>query len=142
MCFKYPALIRDLGIECPPNGCSPEKRNSFRIVKGVDHKDNFLPPLIIKPQRRHSETFKNDPSELCSGYALSFFVSLDSVREYFAELLEQMSNAHKSVGTHVAKGALDECDGVMSEPDEDGHFDLHEFEGAVLKPKFSIVHEL
>ncbi|MFH1115180.1 MAG: hypothetical protein V1792_14820 [Pseudomonadota bacterium] len=142
MCFKYQACIRNLGIECPPDNYEQEERDSFRFVKDTGENNNFLPPLVIKPKRIHSGQFKNDLNEICSGYALSFFDTLDNAIEYFAELRQQMSNAYKSVGTHIARGLLAECDGVMSNPDSDGHFDLHEFAEVALEPKFSIVHDL
>ena len=140
MCFKYQEFIKDLEIECPPNDCVQEKRDSFRFFKDIKHKDNFLPPFIIKPSRVNRKS-KDDP-EVCSGYALSFFVTLESAKEFFTELLDQRFNAYELIGKYVAKGTLDENDGVMSNPDSDGHFDLHEFVDVILDSKFEVVDAL
>jgi len=40
------------------------------------------------------------------------------------------------VGTHLASGLIEEDDGVVSKVDSGGHFELHEFAGRHLTPKF------
>jgi hypothetical protein len=40
------------------------------------------------------------------------------------------------VGTHLASGLIEENDGVASKIDGSGHFELQEFAGRHLTPKF------
>lgn len=45
----------------------------------------------------------------------------------------------KALGDHIARGMINETDGLVSKISENGHFDLHEFEGAELNKKFRVI---
>lgn len=141
MRFKYEDFIRGLSIQCPPNGSLPQKCRSFRWVQEeIGLEVNFQPYLIKYGGR--PKGWRNNPRLLCSGYAVSLYTTLENAVNRFDELREDTKNIYQRLGTHVAQGDLDENDGVMTKPDQKGHFDLHEFETAKLNAKFAIVHDL
>ena len=132
--FKYQKQIEDIP-DCPSPACKPINIEAFRFVfEDMYHRNNFLPVLLINPKRQLSED-----SAKCSGYALSFFSSLEKAKNQYLKLKKRNKAIGKSLGTHIAKGFIDETDGVVSEINKSGHFDLHEFENVDLKRKFCIV---
>jgi len=57
---------------CPSPVCRTIAIEAFRFVfEDINHRNNFLPVLLINPKRQLTED-----SEKCSGYALSFFCSI------------------------------------------------------------------
>jgi hypothetical protein len=98
---------------------------------------SFVPVLVKKPQR----AFKSD-EERCGGWALSFFSSADVAAATFAKLQSTSPNIHKSLGDSIALGTLHTSDGVLSAPDHDGHFELHEYANTDLVPRFAVVRSL
>ncbi len=144
MSFKYQKHIEALFVQCPPFDYTSCKRVAFRFVFEETHnnyRNNFLPVLIIKPARKNGRRFKKEPSK-CRGYALSFFDTLEHIREQYAELKRDHPNISDIIGTHIAQGIIDKEDGVVSQIDHKGHFSLHEFEGTQLQTKFRIVAPL
>ncbi len=138
MCYKYSQDLNKVGTECPPQNCRPETRVCFRYVLATrDPDEDFLPPLIMKPKRK----FKNTNEE-CSGYALSFFMTVEKMVRHFARMRRNRPNISQTLGDHIAQGMLDKNDGVQTQPTEQGHFDLHEYVGVRLSPKFKAVQEL
>jgi hypothetical protein len=73
---------------------------------------------------------------------LSFFSSADVAGAYFAKLQRTTRNIHKTIGDSIALGTLQTGDGVVSKPDGDGHFELHEYTNTILVPRFTVVREL
>jgi hypothetical protein len=132
--LKYQKQIE--GIQnCPPPVCRSITIESFRFVfEDINHRNNFLPVLLINPKRQLTA----DP-ERCSGYALSFFCSIGKAKTQYLKLKKRNKNIGKSLGTHIAQGFINETDGLVSEINKNGHFDLHEFKNVDLKSKFSIV---
>lgn len=138
MRFKYYLYINQLP-DCPPCRYEPQNRQAFRFVfEDFDHSNNFLPVLLINPKRINSPSFR-DNNARCSGYALSFFNTLENAVRRYRGLQRSIPNIHKSIGTHIAKGVITKKDGVISEISNNGHFDLHEFEHTNLRMRFSIV---
>lgn len=132
--FKYQKQTENIP-NCPPPTCKPMNIEAFRFVfEDMNHRNNFLPVLLINPKRQLSKN-----SVRCSGYALSFFSSSERAKNQYLKLRKRNKNIGKRIGTHIAKGFIDETDGVVSEINKSGHFDLHEFKNVDLKRKFCIV---
>ncbi len=132
--FKYQKQIENIP-NCPPPACRPVNTQAFRFVfEDTNHRNNFLPVLLISPKRQLSKN-----TEKCSGYALSFFNSLEKARSRYLKLKRVNRNIGKLLGTHIAKGFINETDGLASEADKCGHFDLYEVENADLKKKFCVI---
>ncbi len=144
MPFKYQQYLATLVTPCPPSDYQAEERTACRFVFDTHHEKhphNFLPVLIIKPERKNGRRFKKDVSK-CQGYALSFFDSFSNAYQRYIELKKDHPNIQESLGTHIAQGRLDETDGVMSDVDANGHFSLHEFEHTELSKKFKTIGSL
>jgi hypothetical protein len=132
--YKYNAELDKLP-DCPPSVAHAKKIEAFRFVfDDINHPHNFLPALKIKPTRK----FKND-QERCMAYGLSMFDSMEKAKDKYAKLEKSIPKIGKRIGTHIAKGLLEEADGVTTKADKRGHFTLYEFKGTDLKAKFHIV---
>ena len=105
---------------------------SFRYVF-ADPAGSFLPVLARSPKR----ALRWDDIERCGGWALSFFSSAEAARIQFELLRRNNPGIHKTLGDRIAVGDLSQDDGVSSEPEPDGHFELHEYEGVKLYDRFS-----
>src|SRR5688572_26726695 len=115
--FKYASQMHPVP-NCPPHGCKCVNMPATRYVhQNPTHPNNFLPPRVIKPQRRLPET----DEELCSDYALSFFVDESSARSEYIRIMGTCQNFPKLVGTHIALVAIDSNHGQATAPDRSGH---------------------
>lgn len=94
------------------------------IFEDINHEDNFKPVLERDPKRVLKFTTEQ---EKCSGYALSFFDTLEHARSRYRALVRNFRKIEQKLGTHVAKVQIDETDGVCSETGRDGHFAVHEY---------------
>lgn len=83
---------------------------------------NFIPPAIVD-----GPTDKHD----CSAFALSFFSSEEQARKRYASLAERMDVSSR-LGDQIGKIELSCDDGLISNPNTNGHMDLHPFEGIVF----------
>lgn len=139
MRFKYHIFVHDL-TDCPPSHAYAQDLTAFRFVfNQIDDQRNFVPVYILKPKRR----LARDPHyKTCSGYGLSLFDSLENACKRYADLVESVPNFPQTVGTHIAKGQSNKSDGVVTEPNADGHLTLYEFEHIDLQVKFQIVHQV
>jgi hypothetical protein len=143
MRFKYSEFIHKIP-HCPPSDSQSQAITAFRFCfEDWQHKNNFLPVLLINPQRINTVKFKKD-SDKCAGYALSFFNTLENAKKRYFELKYKrgLKNIEKILGTHIAQGLISENDGVVSKIDRHGHFNLHEFENVDLKNQFSLIDTL
>lgn len=123
---------------CPPMGCKPNAVVAFRFVKEpIDTAPNFLPVCMINPARRY-----RDDEVRCSAHALSLFSDAAKARKRYAELKRTNKLVYKTIGTHLAQGAIDKTDGLVTQPSTSGHFDLFESVGCDLAGKFSIIEAL
>jgi hypothetical protein len=135
MPFKYQADLPP--TNCPPANYQPTNREAYRFVhEDVNHPNNFLPVFKIKPARKLSTT---DDSQVCKGYGLSMFDTLENASNRYNSLTADNPNIWRSIGTHIAKGQLTERCGVCGSVDSRGHFTFHEYEGIDLVNKFAIV---
>ena len=133
--FKYREKIEALP-DCPASECREDAREGFRFVFRGRMAESFAP--VGSP----TSAFKWGDRERCGGWALSFFSSVENAEASFRKMQRNSSNIHKKIGDSVASGNLQHSDGVMSAPEADGHFDLHEYEGTNLVPRFAVVLEL
>jgi len=141
MSLKYHDMIKDLP-DCPPITGKNITTDSYRFVfNDINHKNNFLPALIITPKRINSKIFSEDRMK-CSGYALSLFNKLENAIKRYVKLQKSVRNIKKTIGDHIASGLIDKSDGYVTEPNKHGHFDLHEFDDVHLKNKFSVIYDL
>lgn len=136
MQYKYRQFIDPLP-DCPPESSRPNETVAYRFVfEDMADDRNFVPAFILKPERREAST----SNEICcSGYALSFFNSLQNAEAKYRKLRTTFKKIHQRIGTHIAEGNISKTDGVMTRITLEGHFDLHEFEGTDLRDKFKIV---
>jgi hypothetical protein len=138
MPHKYEAQVCILD-SCPPGDCAPAGGDAFRFFfADTDDERNLKPVLSIKPKRGNAWS----DAERCSGWALSCYLSLEMARAHYLAILDEHPNFHKSVGTCVAGAALAPDDGVITQADDLGHFDLHESDGADLAGRFTIIEQV
>jgi len=143
MRFKYKELISHIP-NCPPSDSQCKEITAFRFVfEDLNHRNNFIPVLLINTQRINTARLKKD-ADKCAGYALSFFSTLENAKKRYFELKYKrgLKNIDKILGTHIAQGLIIENDGVVSKVDKQGHFNLHEFEQVDLKSQFSLIYAI
>ena len=138
--YKYLDDIKDI-TDCPPTSCTNKNMTAFRFVfePNTDTENswkNFLPLKKIFPQR--TDLNRNDNVK-CSAYGLSFFDSENNAKIRYNQLIENHPNIYKNLGTHLAKVSTEQNDGVVKEIDNNGHFDLHEYENTNWSHKFEII---
>lgn len=139
MQFKYLVYLETL-TNCPPNTCQTRNMNAYRFIfEDVDHQNNFKPVLIIDPKRVLGPD--TEPVK-CSGYALSFFDSSENARSRYKALTRSHKNIGQKLGSHIAKVQVDVMDGVCSEPNKSGHFDLHEYQETDFRHKILDVERI
>ncbi|WP_372772362.1 hypothetical protein [Mangrovibacterium sp.] len=142
--FKYQedmkAIREQHNCECPAKHLKAiSHMEAYRFVhEDINHKSNFLPQLKDEPAR----FIDNNGKKKCDYLSLSFFTKAESAKSRFSSLAKTVKNIHKTLGTHIAVGALDSNDGLKTEDCSSNHFDLYEFEEADLKNKFAIIDKL
>jgi len=136
--FKYKTNHDTMECDCPDlKKCQPGNSKSYRIVHSdLDHKNNYTPPILIIPR-----TFKTC-NETCGGYALSFFNSADNAETHFKRVSGFSPKFVNTVGNCIAECDLKVSDGVVSKPNDKGHFDLHEYNESVFKDRFTIIRTI
>jgi hypothetical protein len=134
MALKYASQLQDIE-GCPPSSHYPADGKGYRFVHNPPaHPKDFLPPLRRSPTR----ALKGSKAR-CSGWALSFFKSLDAAESRYVALRESIPNIATSLGDAIAEVFLEASDGVMTAPDHRGHFDLHESAGATFEDRVTVV---
>jgi hypothetical protein len=140
MQFKYHDYICEFK-ECPPKAYESRNLTGFRFVfHDLDCSNNYLPPLAINPKRINTPQFQKVDRK-CQGYALSMFDSAENAKLRYIKLLKNIGNISKALGTHVAEFNITEFDGVVSENNQEGHFDLHEFQNISFIGRIRIISE-
>ena len=138
MRFKYQEYIDKLSIQCPPQNYESKEMPAFRFVFEPNDEravNNFKPVLVIAPQRN----LKPDTEATrCQGYALSLFDTRENAEKRYLKLTKKRKKLRDTLGTHIAAGAIDKTDGVISKIDDSGHLSIHEFATADLAAKFAI----
>lgn len=123
---------------CPPAELECRQCEAFRFVFD-DRSDyrNVSPPAKINPRR----TFKND-REKCDAHALSLFVSLETAVAFYRKRSDRHKKFTKTIGTHVARLPLATADGLCSQPNNGGHFNLFQADASDIKDRLEIVETL
>lgn len=121
--LKYQPQIIELNKGCIDyiENLKGKSTLAFRwVFKDKTHPHNFIPPYIIKTSR----ISEGD----CSGYALSFFTTIESACDRYNELARNKRNFHKIVGNSIAQIDIETSHGKVSVSSKKGHFDLFEYE--------------
>lgn len=129
MNLKYYEEITKLN--CSLSRFSERNRTAFRwVIDTIDHPNNFLPRAIIVGRSS------------CGDWGLSFFDTLQQSEERLLHIIRDKPRLSKKLGNHIAEGLLTATDGISEDCNEEGHFNLHEYEGCDLKSKFNIVKKV
>jgi hypothetical protein len=140
MKFEYYGALGKLEPECPPPDREPVNLQAFRwVTDPAEQEDNYIPQILKAPYRYNDKT----DLQKCDGYALSMFISLETVIarfDYFVDLMNE--NAFANLGTHVASAQINVRDGVGSVPGKNGHFNFHTAEDHGFAARFAIVAPL
>ena len=78
------------------------------------------------------DTKRGKLNSSCSDCGLSLFETEEQARARFANLVKVRPNITKKIGDHLARVALAKAHGVQTNSNEEGHFDLHEYDGVDL----------
>jgi hypothetical protein len=133
--FKYSVDHTRIG-NCPPSNTQAMKATVFRWVFKPDPKEESFKPQAKKDPARKWR----DADHHCCGMGLSMNVTDGGARNLYAALRQrQKINVVKVLGTHLAAVALTPAHGLCDEPDDHGHFNLHEYVGVDLQPVSRIV---
>ncbi len=124
---------------CPPTECVSAEMQAYRFTYGlISDKKNFEPVFVKNPRRFNDKA----DAEKCSSFGISLYKSEEqAITKYFI-LKNLIKNIGKTIGTHLAEGWINETHGVVTPIDEEGHFDLHEFEECDLHQDFKILKEI
>jgi hypothetical protein len=124
MTLKYSDAVLDLN-DCPPVSCVDASREAYRFAfEDLSDERHLLPPLKRKPKR----ALTWDHVRQCTGWALSFYVTEEDARNAYRIVVQTigLAKVRKEVGTHLAHWPIRHGDGLLTDVDENGHFDLHE----------------
>jgi hypothetical protein len=121
--FQYEMDVAHLP-NCPPSRCVPKTVIAYRYVHSdSSHRNNFLPPRLISPQRK----LPDSDEVKCSEYALSFYTDKQKAITKYRELCTSFKGFPKLVGTAIAKCNIQPEHGLCSLPNRLTHFDLFQF---------------
>jgi predicted SnoaL-like aldol condensation-catalyzing enzyme len=137
MPLKYETEVSAIQ-DCPAAHYRGRDATAYRFVFEARIEESFIPPLMKNPKRALTMSVV----ERCSGWALSFFSSQAAAAEFFSKLQKNNPKVHKAIGDSIAVGDLRAADGLAAEPDEVGHFDLHENRTVVLHDRFRLAQHL
>jgi hypothetical protein len=119
---KYEEKIAALP-NCPPVACTPCRRRAYRFgFADAAHPRQGIPALAISPRR----ALKWSHVEQCSGWALSAYVRVRAALKEYRKLKGAGTAVERYLGTHIEAVILTPEDGLLSPPDDDGHYDFHE----------------
>lgn len=119
--FKYHSNISTLK-NCPPTVSGLPLAVGYRFGDSdINHPNNGL-PVAVKNKNNSTHHRPN-----CSSYALSMYVSLDTLKARARCGVNYSPQFLKKIGDHYLKIQLSESSGRQTAPNADGHFDLHEY---------------
>ena len=145
MALKYKSEIDNFNFDivCPHNVNNIEDDvESYRFCfDPITHNLNFLPNVVFDRLTNSPFNYNRAQSNTkCTRCGASYYTSLDNAKYKWDSLTEQV---RENLGyTHIASGILDSSDGLVSAPNDDGHFNLYENDTANLVEKFEIVFAL
>lgn len=140
--FKYQSEIDILINEGAklPSLSEPKNKDAYRYVFSEVNPNNHKPIYIQKPQRAISDMDKKRFST--SGYALSCFEQEDKAIQRYNALKANIRNIALTMGDALCNGTLNEEDGLITQANDDTHFDLYEYCDCDLSSKFKIIKVL
>lgn len=139
---EYLQKVREIHeIECPFEDAQNLSLEAFRWVDEPMIEENFIPASAFDELNgKKPRKFPNGSKENCMYHGLSLFISQQKAKDRFNSF---PPNVRKMIGyTHIAKGMLDEDDGVSTSADKNGHFTFFEYDGVILIDKFEIISQL
>lgn len=124
---------------CPPCDCERKTLQAYRFVFEPVCMNSFIPQGKKSPVRICNE--KNDKTK-CSLLALSMFITEAQAIAKYQALKKKHKNIHKIIGTHLAKGQINDSDGLVTKYNHEGHFDFFEFLNTDLTKNFVVLKDL
>ncbi|MBM0400892.1 hypothetical protein [Serratia sp. 4542] len=121
--------------QCPPLDAQPVSLLAWRWTFEPYTANCFSPLGKVNPKRILSPTI----TDKCSCWGLSMYSTQDKAESVFSEIEKNFKKARQTIGTHVSKGNLEPEDGVITEIEDNGHFDFHPYTGVDIKLKFEVV---
>lgn len=142
MLFKYQVEIDHFvrqGAVLPKLHVITDKE-SFRYVFANSAQQNHIPPHKLHPNRLEQQI--NTGKVNLSGFALSNLETEKQAMEFYQYLHKICKNARKQIGDSLSYGVLTIIDGLITDTDVHGHFDLYESDVCDLNQTFKIVKSL
>ncbi len=127
------------GVECVPSDKYMRTiREAYRwTFSEISNPQNFLPRALINDNPRIEKSKMK-----CEGWSLSFYDTEENALNKFNSYRKNKPNIDKKLGTHLAKGILEESDGYCGKVNRDGHFEFFESINCDLSTKFEIISKL
>lgn len=142
MTFKYQVEIDrfiEQGAELPALHTIMDKE-AFRFVFADAAQQNHIPPHKLHPNRLKQQ-IKSRKVDL-SGFALSNLETERQAIDFYNYLRKNFKNVRKQIGDSLSFGTLAQTDGLITDTDTKGHFDLYESDSCDLSQTFTIVKSL
>lgn len=118
-----------------PNVVQPNYIKGFRFVFRNNPDNSYLPNYIMKPQRA---IINGQRKVDVGGYALSCFTHKDKAVRFYYSLAKNMRNISKAIGDGLSSGIVSNTDGNITNPADNGHYNLFEFPSCDLSKTFSL----
>ena len=122
---------------CPPKNYQAKQMTEvFRwVFEDINDERNFESQYHKNPKRFQLKSDK----EKCQALALSMFYNKNGAKERFSELFDDMgSKIYQTIGNRIAKGIINEEDGVNGNIERLGHFNHH----PALKTDYSKIFQI
>ena len=142
MTFKYQKEINyftNQGAKMPILKAISNKE-AFRYVFAENIHNNHIPPHKLHPNRLEQQIKKGKVD--LSGFALSNLETERQALAFYEFLRKTCKNVRKQIGDSLSFGNLTQEDGLITETDINGHFDLYESDSCDLSQNFTIVKSL
>lgn len=140
--FKYYTEIQNIlgeNVQMPPLFAINQKI-AFRFVFSDKPEKNHIPVYKQKPRRIISDKDKNSLST--SGFALSCFEDENQAEKRYKQLKAHMKNISLTIGDALCAGYLSQSDGLITESNNETHYDLYEFKDCDLSQSLTIKKSL
>lgn len=119
---------------------SPKVKEAYRFVFANEPQKNHIPPHKLHPNRLMQQ-IKNGNVDL-SGFALSNLETVKEACAFYRYLGRICKNVKKQIGDTLSYGVIDFNDGMITQTDSNGHFDLYESDSCDLNSTFKEIRPL
>lgn len=145
MTYKYTQFlesINNIRPSCPPKEAVQVNMEAFHFVyEPFDNSLNFVPPSIkARLEGRSTRKYPATDIDDCDGYGLSMFPTQLQAHSFWQKLPMRIKVLLDY--KNIASGIIEKEDGVITPVEDNGHFNLHEFETSNLGRKFHSVARL